>query len=173
MVPPIERPTPRPRHPHLPFSTEIPRHWLRGSVLGTALGNSLNLLFPWGERMFIRSVRAYADRIHDPLLREQVRGFMAQEVRHACEHEQFFETIEAQGFAIRGFLAVYEKRAARLEALTPRLLRLAVTVALEHFTAMFAERALARPLLDEVHPVMQDLLRWHAAEEIEHKCVAF
>src|SRR5947209_7080777 len=93
-IPATERPILRARHPHLPFSTAIPRHWLRGSVLGTALANSLNLLFPWGERMFIRSVRAHADHVHDPLL-------------------------------------------------------------------------------DEAHPVMQDLLRWHAAEEIEHKCVAF
>src|SRR2546430_17528573 len=87
MVLPEERPMLRARRPSLPFSDAIPRQWLHGSILGTALANSLNLLFPWGERMFIRSVHAHAGAIRDPLLLEQVRGFMAQEVRHAGEHE--------------------------------------------------------------------------------------
>ena len=48
-----------------------------------------------------------------------------------------------------------------------------MTAALEHFTAMFATGALSEDELSGAHPVMQDLLKWHAAEEIEHKAVAF
>jgi predicted metal-dependent hydrolase len=70
---------------------------------------------------------------------------------------------------------LYEKIAfGFLEPSTPRVLRLAATAALEHFTASFAEVALTESLLDAyVHPTMRDLLKWHAAEEIEHKAVAF
>ena len=44
---------------------------------------------------------------------------------------------------------------------------------MEHFTATLAEQGLSTEFLDHAHPVMRDLLRWHAAEEIEHKSVAY
>jgi predicted metal-dependent hydrolase len=169
------RPPIKPRKMGLSFGPDIPRTWLMKSPLATHLANSLNLLFPLGERFFIRSVRAYAGQIKDPALIEQVRGFIAQEVRHAMEHERFFESMEAQGYSIRRYLEIYERVAyGFLEKITPPKLHLSTTVALEHFTAMFAERALSAGFLDEsAHPALRDLLLWHAAEEIEHKCVAF
>jgi hypothetical protein len=120
-------------------------------------------------------VRAFAGEIKDPVLIEQVRGFIAQEVRHAMEHERFFESLEAQGYSIRRYLEIYERIAyGFLEKITPPKLHLSTTVALEHFTAMFAERALTAGFLDaSAHPALRDLLLWHASEEIEHKCVAF
>ncbi len=165
---------PRPRAMSFPFSSDIPRHWMHESAIGTQLANSLNLVFPLGERFFVRSVRAYADAIEDPELLERVRGFFGQESLHAREHERFFEILRAQGYDIDRFLDWYGHLAYEaLEPRFPRLLRLAVTAACEHFTASFAESALRDELLDAIHPVMRDLLRWHAAEEIEHKSVAF
>ena len=38
---------------------------------------------------------------------------------------------------------------------------------------MFATGALSQDDLDGAHPIMRELLKWHAAEEIEHKAVAF
>jgi predicted metal-dependent hydrolase len=56
---------------------------------------------------------------------------------------------------------------------TPRG-RLAATSALEHFTALLAHFVLSDPrLLEGAHPVMAALWRWHAAEENEHKAVAY
>ncbi len=166
------------RKPKFPFA-EVPRHWFGGSPFATHLANGLNLLFPLGERLFVRSVRKHLPTIkQDPELEARVRGFIAQEVRHGMEHERFFEIMEAQGFRIRPFLAWYEQVAfGVLEKIGARVhpdLDLSVTVALEHFTAMFAERALGKDPLQEIaHPVMRDLLLWHACEEIEHKSVAF
>lgn len=158
----------------MPFDDTIPRHWMHDNVLGTHLANGLNLLFPAGERFFVRSVRHYLDTLDDAELRDQVRGFFGQEGLHAREHERFFSILRAQGYDVDAFLRVYER--IGYELLEPRLspqLRLAVTAACEHFTAMFAENALGTDLLDDVHPAMQQLLRWHASEEIEHKAVAF
>jgi uncharacterized protein len=52
--------------------------------------------------------------------------------------------------------------------------RLCTTVALEHFTAVFAEKILADPR-HLAHYEGDDLAlwQWHAIEEIEHKAVAF
>ena len=57
----------------------------------------------------------------------------------------------------------------------PRRRRLAITAALEHYTATLAECLLSKPeaqaLLGETE--VRSLLLWHALEESEHKAVAF
>jgi predicted metal-dependent hydrolase len=168
-------PTPiRPRPAPVRFDEPIPAHWFGGIAVATHLVNGVNLLFPAGERFFVRSVRHYLDALSDPTLREQVKGFFAQEGRHAGAHERFFEVMEAQGYEIRPFLARYERLAYGL--IEPRVspeTRLSVTVALEHFTAIMAENALRERFIDHAHPSLRALLYWHASEEIEHKSVAF
>lgn len=154
---------------------DLPRHWMAELPVPTAIGNALHLIFPMGERFFVRAVRHYMGEIDDPTLREQIRGFFGQEGRHANEHERVFELLRSQGYDIDTFLAAYKKVAFDfIERISPPALRLSVTAALEHYTAILAEGALAdQGTLQMVHPKMQRLLRWHAAEEIEHKAVAF
>jgi hypothetical protein len=152
----------------------VPRHWFWGNTFMTHVANGLHLVFPAGERFFIRSVKHYMDRIDDPSLRERVRGFFGQEGRHGFEHERVFELLEEQGYDVQSFLRWYERWAFdKLAPMFPPSIRLSVTVALEHFTATMAEHALTTEFLDEAHEQMRALLRWHAAEEIEHKSVAF
>lgn len=51
--------------------------------------------------------------------------------------------------------------------------RLAVTCALEHFTAIMAEQLLTSDeLRDGFHPSVRPLWLWHGLEETEHKSVA-
>jgi hypothetical protein len=169
----MQRPLPLPRAPQLALD-DVPRHWFGGSRVATHLVNSVNLLFPLGERFFVRSVRAFLDRIaDDPALLAEVRGFAGQEGRHAQAHERFFAALEAQGYRIRPFLDTYERTFRWLEARFGKEMHLSVTVALEHYTAIMAENALSDGLLDGAHPEVARLLRWHATEEIEHKAVAF
>jgi predicted metal-dependent hydrolase len=164
------------RRMNFPFeAASIPRYWMGGSVVGTAIANSLNMVFPDGERFFIRSVKHYADEIDDPALRERVKRFYGQEGQHAREHERMFEIMREHGYDVDAFLVEYRKLA--YEVLAPKFspkMRLSITVALEHFTASFAEHVFRKRVLDELAPpVMAELLKWHAAEEIEHKDVAF
>lgn len=152
---------------------DVPRHWFFGPFI-THHVNALNLLFPAGERFFVRSVKHYLPQITDPTLRARVRAFFGQEGSHGHEHEQVFEMLQAQGFEIEPWLRWYQRTAYEiLEKSFPPKVRLSVTVALEHMTAALAETALTEPFLDHAHPRMQTLLRWHAAEEIEHRSVAF
>jgi uncharacterized protein len=153
---------------------EVPRRWFYDSVLVSDISNALNLLFPAGERFFVRSVKHYLPQLRDAGLRARVRAFFGQEGSHGHEHERAFEMLEAQGYEVREWLEWYERWAFEvLEQRSPPNLRLSVTVALEHFTAALAEVALTREFFDHAHPRMQELLRWHACEEIEHKAVAF
>lgn len=162
-----------PRSPELDFSA-VPRYWMAESALATQIANGVNLLFPTGERFFVRSVRYYLEQLDDEALREQVRGFFGQEGRHARAHERQFEVLREQGYDVDAFMRVYEALFARIEHMSPPELRLSVTVALEHYTAIMANGVLTDPqLAAAMHPVMARLLKWHAAEEIEHKAVAF
>jgi len=164
----------RPRNPGVSFDEPIPRYWFGDIAVATHIANGVNLLFPAGERFFIRSVRHYLDRIDDPTLVAQVKGFFGQEGRHAQAHERFFEVMKEQGYEVDRFLAFYQRVAYDfIEPISSPELRLATTVALEHYTAILAENAFEDKLLDLAHPEMRRLLYWHAAEEIEHKAVAF
>lgn len=151
----------------------VPRHWLAGSATATAIANGVNLLFPHGERFFVRSVKHFLDRIDDPAQRAAIKGFFGQEGRHAHAHDRFNAILRAQGYEIDRFLGGYQRMSSWLEARTPPKLRIAVTAAAEHFTAILAEGAFTGDLLDRAAPEMRELLAWHAAEEIEHKAVAF
>lgn len=166
-------PLPVVRAPHFDLST-LPRWYNGGSVLATHLTNGLNFVFPAGERFFIRSVRFYLDRVQDPALKAAAMAFVAQEAQHQRAHLQAFATLEAQGFEIRSYLDWYERVAYEvIEPRFPPSYRLAATAALEHLTAIFGELALGTELLEPTHPEMRRLLRWHAAEEIEHRHVTF
>jgi predicted metal-dependent hydrolase len=164
---------PTPRKLDVDFSS-VPRHWLAGNAAATAISNGINMLFPHGERFFVRSVKHYLDQIEDPHLREQVRAFFKQEGLHASAHDDFNDVLMREhGFETNRFLDRYKRISNWLEARMPKKLNLAITAASEHYTAILAEGAFTRGALDNVHPVMQQLLGWHAAEEIEHKAVAF
>lgn len=171
-TPPAARPDIVVRRPELEYA-DLPRHWLGGNMFATHMVNGLNLLFPWGERYFVRSVNRYLPHIEDLEQRKDVRAFFGQEGRHANEHERFFGALEAQGFELREYLDWYETWADRLNAVTPPALALAATAAAEHFTASFADAALREGLLDRADPGVRALLLWHAVEEIEHKAVAY
>ena len=152
---------------------DLPRHWFGGDAMRTHLINGLHFVFPAGERFFIRSVKRFRDQVPDEL-QERIRGFFGQEAHHQAEHKRAFEAIEKQGYDVQSFLEWYEGLA--YDEIEPRvrpITRLAVTAALEHYTAVLGEFALESDTLDDCHPLMRQLLMWHACEEIEHKAVAF
>jgi len=151
----------------------VPRHWMAGNPTATAIANGVNLLFPHGERFFVRSVKHFLAEIDDPAQRAAIKGFFGQEGRHAHAHDEFNAILRAQGVEIDRFLERYKRISSWLEARLSPKLNLAITAAAEHFTAILAEGAFTQNVLDKAAPEMRALLAWHAAEEIEHKAVAF
>jgi len=154
----------------------MPRHWFGGDPYLTHLGNALSLTFPEGERFFMDAVRHYEKRITSPALRHEISRFLGQEALHARAHAAFNEWLKT---CLDGGLdtSAIEQRVseglARARERSPRY-QLAMTCALEHFTAMMAELLLDNEELREtVHPEARRLLVWHAIEETEHKAVAF
>lgn len=136
----------------------------------------LSGVFPPGEDSFIRSVRRVADRITDPVLKKRVAGFIGQESTHGQEHRHLNEKLVEMGYPIAWHDSQPLKdRVIRLEERVPARLHLAVTAALEHYTAMLAQRVLSSEEVQAIpgDPEIWHLLKWHALEELEHKSVAF
>jgi predicted metal-dependent hydrolase len=155
------------------LSEGFPRHWLGGDVYRTAFMNALSMSFPLGEQMFIDSVRAAPlEAITDPALRAEVKDFVGQEASHRFVHQQYNAELARQGFdyTLEASLKVRVERIRKL----PVTHRLAITCALEHYTAMLADYLLRHPeWLKDAAPQLRTLWAWHAAEELEHKAVAF
>jgi len=160
------------RRPRLDFEGGVARYYLHGNPLPTHLLNSLNLLFPDGERFFVRSVRDQMHRIKDPELLESIKSFSGQEGMHAREYERFIDVLERQGYRVRAWVQRFRRFNTRLNRL-PAPLRLALTAAAEHYTATLGSLALELGVLEDADPTMRQLMVWHAIEEIEHKSVAY
>lgn len=136
--------------------------------------NALSIFFPLGERFFIDSVRNYRERIDDPELRQAVTAFIGQEAMHGREHVEYNRLLADAGLPAEALEAWVGLVLKTLQTVAPAAVQLSVTLALEHFTAILADALLRRPeLLQGSEPRFRRLWRWHAAEETEHKAVAF
>jgi len=148
------------------------RWWAGGDPVATAWFNALSATFPRGETLFIDAVKAFRDGA-PPVLAAEIRAFVKQEVNHTREHLAFNRAAEAAGYDLGAIDARVERLLADVYA-RPRHAWLAVTMALEHFTAMFAHEFLAHPQhFAGAEGEQAALWRWHAVEEIEHKGVAY
>lgn len=153
----------------------VPRDWCADNAFATTFMNGLSLCFPDGEKFFIDTIKPYRQQIESPELAAQVAGFIGQEAMHGREHRAFNELMTAHGYTVAPRI---EARIARFLRLVRRLLssrsQLAVTCALEHFTALLAESMLTTGAIrDDIHPSVRPLWLWHSLEESEHKAVAF
>src|SRR3954453_4736923 len=149
-----------------------PRLWHGGRVEATAIYNALSTTFPAGEAFFVESVRKFRDGA-PPKLAEEIKGFTTQEAIHSREHDAFNKRAAEAGYDLSKLEAQVEKRLAVTRS-RPKVVSLAATMALEHFTAILAHQLLAnRRHLDGAESETADLWRWHACEEIEHKGVAY
>jgi len=149
-----------------------PRLWHGGRVEATAIYNALSTTFPAGEAFFVESVRAFREGA-PPKLAEEIKGFTTQEAIHSREHDAFNKRATLSGYDLTKLEAQVEKRLAITRG-RPPVVSLAATMALEHFTAILAHQLLAEPRhLEGADKETADLWRWHAAEEIEHKGVAY
>jgi predicted metal-dependent hydrolase len=152
----------------------VPRHWHGGRKSVTAFFNNLSLFFPTGERFFIDSVKAHKHLVDDKRLLTDVARFCAQEGVHGREHIRYNEMLEAQGYPAVAIDKKVERLLKRVSRVLSKRRQLAVTCALEHFTALMGHYLLSDPrLLQGADPVMASLWRWHAAEESEHRAVAY
>src|SRR5580698_6480466 len=135
---------------------KLPFHYVPGEPFTTHMLNVLHLLLPAG-----------------------------QEAMHSQAHTGVQEYFAANDIDVTPFTDQMNWLFGQLLGDRPRwsvrrrhswlLERVAIVAAIEHYTAILGEWILDTPQLDAIgtDPVMLDMLRWHGAEEVEHKAVAF
>jgi predicted metal-dependent hydrolase len=172
---PIDVPiTPRNREHNV--SQCLARDWYDKHAFKTAWYNAMSITFPLGEKFFIDSVRFFSDQVTDPKLKEEVSRFCGQEGFHRREHDRYNHALcEARGYDLDYLEGRIAKNIAMSKKIYSPIEQLAITAALEHLTAILAESALSpgSPESDGMEAPMRELWNWHAAEEMEHKSVAF
>lgn len=161
-----------PRDLRIDRDTQNARWWHGGDPIATAYFNALSAAFPQGETFFIEAVRRFRDQT-DPPLNEQIDAFIKQESMHTREHVVFNRLVKSAGYDTSAMDAETRRR-VDLARSRPAILQLAITVALEHFTAIMAHSLLTetRPMPGTPAEVLR-MWQWHAIEEIEHKAVAY
>jgi len=153
---------------------DVPKHWHGGRKSVTTFLDNLSTFFPAGERFFIAAVRAHDKHVSDEALRAEVRAFCGQEGFHSREHTRYNELLAKQGYPVAELEREVQELLARVTKRAPARARLAITCALEHMTALMAHMLLADArALDGANAQMAALWKWHAAEENEHKAVAY
>ncbi len=167
----------KPRHMSFPFADDLkePLFWANNSILSVFAG-ALSSTFPPGEAEFIESVRNYRDQVTDETLIKQIKGFIGQEGHHSYQHKranQILKDLGIDAVRLEKHLEKDIKKFTSRKQATNKF-RLAMTVGMEHLTAIMAEHILTKPeVLADLNSTVQELLYWHAVEEIEHKAVAF
>ena len=164
-----------PRRMDFVFADETKRYWYKDSAYLTTFWTTLSTLFPEGETFFVDSVKNYRHLITDPLLKAQVSGFIGQEAMHSKEHQAFNDLATRHGFPAEKLDKSLAWRLKLARKILPKKMQLAITVALEHYTAILAEQLLRDPVHQEniQDPEALKLWMWHALEENEHKIVAY
>jgi predicted metal-dependent hydrolase len=164
---------------------ELPFHYVPNEPLATHVLNVLHLLLPAGEEFFVDVFKKTLPLIKDDQLRLDVQGFIGQESVHSQAHSGVLAHFDAKGVDLTPFTDqvrwLFEKvlgdkprRSARRQQ-NWLLEQVSFISAIEHYTAVLGEWILDSPEHDAIgtDPVMLDMLRWHGAEEVEHKAVAF
>ncbi|MEU7158006.1 metal-dependent hydrolase [Streptomyces chrestomyceticus] len=165
---------------------ETPLHWIPDEPTATHVINVLHLLLPAGERWFVKVFKEALPLVRDPALLKDVKGFMGQEATHSVQHAYVLEHLAHQGletapytkhvdFLFANLLGERPPFAAPVPTQEWLRFRLSLIAAIEQFTAVLGNWVLHADGLDRAgpEPVMLDLLRWHGAEEVEHRAVAF
>ncbi|MFD9726786.1 metal-dependent hydrolase [Streptomyces sp. NPDC059072] len=164
---------------------DTPLHWLPNDPFAGHMINVLHLLLPAGERWFVHVYKQVLPHITDERLRADVIGFIGQEAMHAAAHDDVLPHLKRLDLDPTPYTAQVDWLFEKLlgdRTLPPGkarhwwlMERVAMIAAIEHYTAFLGDWVLNADELDRrgADPMMLDLLRWHGAEEVEHRSVAF
>ncbi|MDI3314411.1 MAG: metal-dependent hydrolase [Mycobacterium sp.] len=163
----------------------LPFYYVPNEPFATHFCNVLHLLLPAGEKWIVEVFTTALPLIQDDQLRLDVQGFISQEAMHSRAHAGVLGHFAAQGIDVTPFTDqirwLFDKLLGERPRWGPRRRQkwlaeqVSIVAAIEHYTAILGDWILDTPQLDSLgaDPVMLDLLRWHGAEEVEHKAVAF
>lgn len=166
---------------------QVPLEWLPGDRQTTHTFDVLSLLLPIGEGWFAAVFREALPYLDDPAVLAAARGFMEQETQHGRAHVAVLGHLASHGLDTSAYLAkvawLFRQFGSkpfgwpipRSWAKAWLVQRVGAIAAVEQLTTTLGDWVLTHDAVDRAgaDPEMMDLLRWHGAEEVEHRAIAF
>ncbi|NHB56666.1 metal-dependent hydrolase [Acinetobacter shaoyimingii] len=168
---------------------DTPVDWIPQQPFASYFINEINMILPAGEFWFCRLYNKVLPKITDEKLKEDVKAFIRQEAMHAQAHtsaNKEYLTVRnidvSRNLKVMDFLFTKMLADQPLGLNVPKVLehqwdlfRLGVIATVEHMTCVLGKYALYNKYWEKLgaDPAMLDLVKWHGAEEIEHRTVAF
>jgi predicted metal-dependent hydrolase len=137
--------------------------------------NAFQLALPYLEPYFIDAIREGAELVSDPKLKADALAFCAQEANHSRQHKRYCRLLQQRYPRLKEYETEIQQSLIRSRSEDPLSWRLAYTAGYEAITAQLS-RWLFRSAEDWFAGADEHfaaLMTWHAAEEIEHRHVAF
>lgn len=169
---------------------DTPIDWIPDQPFVSYFINEINMILPAGEFWFCRLYNKVLPQITDEKLKDDVRAFIRQEAMHAQAHTSANkEYLTARNIDIQHNIQLMDFLFTKVLADKPLslipvsgavehqwdLFRLGIIATVEHMTCVLGKYALYNKKWGELgaDANMLDLVKWHGAEEIEHRTVAF
>lgn len=168
---------------------QSPLHWIRDDAFSSHAINEFSYLLTSGEKFFCRVFREALPLVTDDKLRADVVAFIKQEAIHSRAHHDSIEGylkrlgIDGGDFERHNTLLfdqwlAREPYGRKLPKPLQRqwlVMRVGLVATIEHFTAALGTFVIEAQSWerDGADPVVADLFRWHGAEEVEHRTVAY
>lgn len=168
---------------------DTPVDWIPNQPFASYFINEINMILPAGEFWFCRLYNKVLPKITDEKLKEDVKAFIRQEAMHAQAHSSANkEYLSIRNIDVSRNLKIMDFLFTKILADQPLgltipksldnqwdLFRLGIIATVEHMTCVLGKYALYNKYWEKLgaDPSMLDLVKWHGAEEIEHRTVAF
>jgi predicted metal-dependent hydrolase len=137
--------------------------------------NAFQLALPYLEPYFIDAIKEASARIDDPRIKADAAAFCAQEANHSRQHQRYNRTLRQRYPRLAEYEKGIQQSLVRSRQEDPLAWRLAYTAGYEAITAQLSRWMFRneRAFFEGADAHFGALMMWHAAEEIEHRHVAF
>lgn len=159
----------------IPEIKNIHKYWFDDNPSLTHFMSALSVLFPEGERFFMKTMNAYRNDLEQSTI-EELNIFCRQEANHGRMHDAMNKSLDS--LTNSKTLLLLDNRTKFILSLASKLLtkkqQLSVTVCLEHITGVMGDQLLRR---EDITSLMKGDMKigwiYHGTEELDHCDVSY
>lgn len=155
------------------FPNDMNTQWIPEKPELCAMINGASLTMPFLEPFLIKSINDTLDKIEDPQLKKEVKGFVGQEAHHFKMHRKFNDLLIKKHPQLKEIEEEMRHSYSKLSKKSLQV-RMAYTAGFEAMTMGITKWLVGDrvALFAGADPRATSFVLWHMVEETEHKRVA-
>ena len=160
-----------PRNPSFDFS-DVEKVWMKDPITSHFM-NALSIFIPFSERTVSEVLRNNINNVNHPELKQQIKGMIKQEGRHAAMHRRSNEKIK-QCYGGLTVIENIQKRTMKIiRTLSSSKFEMCIPASFEHFTSAVSHDILRNQIqwTGKKNNTSIDFVLWHCLEELEHQAI--